>query len=213
MLIQKLVAVCILLIVSTSNQHGAVLANAEITEIDNNNGDTNADKYSQEITYDGDYETESNRDEEGNVGDTAYNGDNEEDLTNSEPFDPEKNGLLLHEYYNKVYEKYPDYDTGMMKQNLIYLGDVLSSTEVAAVQEIDTVSDQFELEPDEREMIMKKAEPPPKEEDEDAALAENAENEGKIPDDYSPVAEPDAADETTADNRFKTDDSYDELWK
>jgi len=92
-------------------------------------------------------------------GEPAYTGDNNSDEEPAdayyEPFDPEKNGFLLHEYFDEAYKKYPDYDTTTMKLNLNYYGDVLLSDknkDVTVNEEADI--SKFSLDPEEKELFL-----------------------------------------------------------
>lgn len=89
---------------------------------------------------------------------------------NTEPFDPEKSGFLIHEYFDRAYEKHPDYDTATMKLNLNYFGDVLIDKTKDDVIDDVTYGEMFTLDPEESKTIIKEQ---PEEETSDLREREN----------------------------------------
>ena len=92
---------------------------ATFTADNNNNNNNNYDNNNN-------YNVNNNNNNNYNYNNNNDNNDDEEPADSYyEPFDPEKNGFLLHEYLDSAYKKFPDYDTTTMKLNLNYYGDVL----------------------------------------------------------------------------------------
>ena len=74
---------------------------------------------------------------------TYYNnGDNTEGreiiVEEVERFDPEEKGFLMHEYYDKVHDKYPGFNTAVIKRRLERFGDLLIDNEGEKVESVSS---------------------------------------------------------------------------